>query len=144
MTIIESILDYLSECPVLAGMHALLVDFQGDEVSDISLEPNPSETIVNRYIDGSTDRQFQFVISARFDYSEEREITINNSGFFEELQDWFEIQTEDENLPVLESNKKATSIEALSSGYLYEVDPNLREARYQIQCVLYYEQKAWR
>ena len=142
--IVTSLLEYLSQCPVISEMHQILVDFQGDNIDDISLEPTPSETIVQRYVDGSSDRQFQFSLSMRFDYSEELEITINNAELFESLQDWLEEQSENDILPVLEGNKKATGIEALSSGYLYEVDPTLRKARYQIQCALYYTQKAWR
>ena len=140
-TIIESICEYMETCPLLDDLAAALIDFLPEETMTLSIEPTPTETVTEWYVDGSSTRQYQFVIATRFDYAEEIELQLNNSGFFEKLQDWMEEQTELDNLPVLEGRRKASSIEAVSSGYLYNVDPTVRAARYQIQCVLRYEQE---
>ncbi len=141
-TIIESLYEYILTCPLLEELASILVDYLPEKTMTISIEPTPTETVSEWYVDGSSARQYQFVIATRFDYDEEAELQLNNSGFFEKLQDWMEEQTELENLPVLEGKRKSTSIEAVSSGYLYNVDPTIRAARYQIQCVLRYEQEA--
>ena len=141
-TIIESISEYIETCPLLEDLADVLIDFLPENTMTLSIEPTPTETVTEWYVDGSTTRQYQFVIATRFDYAEEIELQLNNSGFFEKLQDWMEEKSEAGDLPQLEGNRKATSIEAVSSGYLYNVDPTVRAARYQIQCVLRYEQEA--
>ena len=141
-TIIESICEYMEACPLLDDLAAVLIDFLPENTMSLSIEPTPTETVAEWYLDGSSERQYQFVIATRFDYAEEIELQLNNSGFFEKLQEWMEDMTDAGDLPQLEGNRTATSIEAVSSGYLYNVDPTVRAARYQIQCVLRYEQEA--
>lgn len=139
--IIESIYEYLSECPILQELSELKVDFLPKGTCTVSVEPTPTQTINAKYINGDSQRQYEFLIATRFDYTDDNAITIDNSGFFERLQSWFEEQTEAGNLPNLGEGKRAESIEALSSGYLFNVNENIRDARYQIQCVLRYYQK---
>ena len=141
-TIIESICEYMEACPLLDDLASVLIDFLPENTMSLSIEPTPTETVAEWYLDGSSERQYQFVIATRFDYAEEIELQLNNSGFFEKLQEWMEDMTDSGDLPQLEGNRTATSIEAVSSGYLYNVDPTVRAARYQIQCVLRYEQEA--
>lgn len=141
-TIIESICEYMEACPLLDDLASVLIDFLPENTMSLSIEPTPTETVAEWYLDGSSERQYQFVIATRFDYAEEIELQLNNSGFFEKLQEWMEDMTDAGDLPQLEGNRTATSIEAVSSGYLYNVDPTVRAARYQIQCVLRYEQEA--
>ena len=44
-------------------------------------------------------------------------------------------------LPVLNDKQTATSVETISSGYLFGVDSTEKYARYQIQCKLIYEEE---
>ena len=137
-TIIQGLFEYMSECELLNELADLNVDFLDDEDGQVSLEPTPAETVTQHFINGATERQYQFVLAITFSYSDEAKQTIDNSGFFEKLEEWFEEQTFKGALPDLGEGRTATSIEAVSSGYLYGIDENQRVARYQIQCVLYY------
>lgn len=139
--IIDKLTQYLKGCPLFDELFELNVDYLGYGVNNISIEPTPTETIVRTFIDGSTERQYLFIVSTRFNYSEESAITIDNSGFFEKFQNWLEQQTKERTLPELEEGQEAESIEALSSGYLVDINSDLRDARYQIQCVLRYIQE---
>ena len=139
--IIDKLTEYLKECPLFDELFELNVDYLGYGVNNISIEPTPTETIVKTFIDGSTERQYLFIIGTRFNYSEESAITIDNSGFFERFQNWLEKQTKDKTLPVLDTGQEVISIEALSSGYLVDINSDMRDARYQIQCVLRYMQE---
>ena len=141
MTITESIKNYLAECPLLGDFKRICVDFLPEDTETYSIEEIPAETILRAYIDGSSVRQFVFVFAARLFYSEETRNNIENSGFYEKFAEWLEKQTEEENLPVLADGKTATKIEAMSSGYLFDVSGDLSNARYQIQCRLIYDQE---
>lgn len=141
MTIIESVKNYISKCPLLCDFKRLCVDFLSEDTETYSIEETPSETILRAYVDGSSERQFVFVFAARLFYSEEVRNNIENSGFYEEFAEWLEEQTEADNLPTLEAGKTATKIEAMSSGYLFDISGDLTNARYQIQCRLIYDQE---
>ena len=141
MTITESIKDYLAKCPILGDFKRLCVDFLPEDAETYSIEEIPAETILRAYIDGSSERQFVFVFAARLFYSEETRNNIENSGLYERFADWLETQTEADDLPVLADGKTATKIEAMSSGYLFDVSGDLSTARYQIQCRLIYDQE---
>lgn len=134
--ILEKIVEFLGTCPFLADMPGVNVDHLGEDHNQISVEPTPSMPVTRRYIDDSTDRQYQFTIATIFDY--DQDLTLQNEEFFENLQEWMEEQTLAGVLPELDGGKTATSIEAVSSGYMFGIDPTQRTARYQIQCTLNY------
>lgn len=141
MTMIESIRDYLAGCPLLGDFKRLCVDFLPEDIETLSIEEVPAETILRAYVDGSSERQYLFVLAARLFYSEETRNNIENSGFYENFAEWLEEQTEADSLPVLADGKTASKIEAMSSGYLFDVSGDLSNARYQIQCRLIYDQE---
>lgn len=142
MTIIESIRDYLLTCPYLEELANVNVDFLPEDPTTYSIEQTPTEPIVKRYLDGTTDRQFTFVFACRMFYSDERMNNITNSGFFEKFQNWLYDNSENDILPVLDEGMRAERIEAISSGYLFDISGDLSNARYQIQCRLLYEKEA--
>lgn len=141
MAIIESIRDYIMECPFLEELKEVNVDFLPDNPDTYSIEQTPSEPIVKRYMDGTTDRQITFVFACRMSYSDELINNINNSGFFERFQDWLFDNSEEGILPELDEGLIPEKIEAISSGYLYDISGDLNNARYQIQCRLLYEKE---
>lgn len=141
MSIIESVKNFIAGCPYLNELKRINVDFLSDEKDTYSIEEIPVNTIVNEYIDGSSERQFVFVIAACLHYSDEIRNNIDNSGFFENLQQWFDDCTNNGNLPVLPDNCKPYKIEAQSNGYLFGVQGDLNKARYQIQCRLLYDKE---
>ena len=141
MKIIESVQTFIQECPLIPEFSRLCVDYLPDGINTYSVEEVPAQAITRAYIDGSTERQFLFVFASRLFYSEELRNNIDNSGFFEDFAEWLEEQTDKDNLPELEAGKTATKIEAISSGYLFDVSGDLSNARYQIQCRLTYDQE---
>ncbi len=141
MSIIESIRDYILTCPYLGDLAKVNVDFLPDDATTYSIEQTPSEPIIKRYLDGTTDRQLTFVFACRLFYSDERINNINNSGFFEKFQEWLFDNSDNGILPEMEDGLIPEKIEAISSGYLYDISGDLSNARYQIQCRLLYEKE---
>lgn len=141
MSIIESIRDYLLKCPYLNELAKVNVDFLPEDPMTYSIEQTPSEPVIKKYLDGTTDRQITFVFACRMFYSDELINNINNSGFFEKFQDWLFDNSEEGILPKLEDGMIPDRIEAISSGYLYDISGDLTNARYQVQCRLLYEKE---
>lgn len=140
-TIIESVREFIKQCPYIDELKNLAVDFLDSDTGYYSIEEVPVSPILKTYIDGSSERQFVFVFASRFDWNEEAENNISNCGFFENFQNWLEKCSDNDILPSLPDTMTASAIEATTSGYLYGVDPSGRQARYQIQCTLYYNKE---
>lgn len=141
MSIIECIRNYIMTCPYLEELSKINIDFLPENPATYSIEQTPSEPIIRKYLDGTTDRQVTFVFACRMLYSDELVNNINNSGFFEKFQDWLFDNSEEGILPKLEEGLTPDRIEAISSGYLYDISGDLSNARYQIQCRLLYEKE---
>lgn len=142
MTIIESVRNYIKTCPYLTELAKVNVDFLPDDPTTYSIEQTPTEPVLKKYMDGSTDRQFTFVFACRMFYSDEMMNNISNSGFFDNFQNWLYDNSENDILPQLGEGMMAERIEAISSGYLFDISGDLTNARYQIQCRLLYEKEA--
>lgn len=138
-SIIESIRTFFLSCPFLKDGR-VNVDYLGEEMS-YSLDPLPCNPILQKYVDGGKKKQYQFAICSKEVYDEDARINIENSGFYQELQEWLEASSDSGMLPELLNPKQhATAIETLNSGYLYDTEMNL--AVYRIECRLLYEQEA--
>ena len=133
MTIIDSVTKFIMSCPFLTELAKVNVDFLPADPDTYSVEEVPSETIRKRYLDGSSERQFLFTFAARLNYSDEVRNNIDNSGFFEDFEDWLEECTDKEFFPELKEGLTPLKIEAISSGYLFDVSGDLSNSRYQIQ-----------
>lgn len=141
MTIIESVTKFIMSCPFLNELAKVNVDFLPADPDTYSVEEVPSETIRKRYLDGSSERQFLFTFAARLNYSDEVRNNIDNSGFFEDFEEWLENCTNEEIFPVMKEGLTPLKIEAISSGYLFDVSGDLSNSRYQIQCRLIYDKE---
>lgn len=140
-SIIECIREYFKDCSYINDLD-INIDFLDDTAECYSIEEVPATIILKKFIDGSSERQCQFVFASRvFFGSLENQQNINNLHLFEKIANWLEENTENDVLPKLNENQTATSIEALSSGYLYGTDSSNQYARYQIQCRLIYEEE---
>lgn len=138
--IIECIKDYFKGCPYLDNKD-INIDFLGDEGESFSIEEVPSTIITKKFIDGSKEKQCLFVLASRLFFGGiENQHKIDNLHLFEKISNWLESNTEKDVLPTLNDKQTATSIEALSSGYLFGTDKVNKYARYQIQCKLIYEE----
>ena len=141
-TLIGSIKEYLLKCPYLDELKQINVNFLPEDPTTYSIEQVPSTSILKKYLDGSSERQFVFVFASRMFYSDEIVSQIQNSGFFEKFQYWLEENSSNNILPELEDGLIPLEIEAQSSGYLFDISGDLSNARYQIQCRLIYEKEA--
>ena len=141
MKIIESVKNFILTCPFLAELSAVNVDFLPDSPDTYSIEEVPTNSVIQTYLDGSQERQYVFVFASRFYYSDETKNNIENSGFYEDFSDWLDEQTKKGNLPIMREGLTPTKIEAVSSGYLFDISGDLSNARYQIQCRLIYDKE---
>lgn len=142
MTIIESVKNFITgSCPCFGEYKSVNVDFLPEDPNTYSIEEVPAEPILETYLDGSTVRQFVFVFASRVNYSDEIRNNIDNCGFYEDFAEWLEECTENEIFPDLGEGKAPTKIEAISSGYLFDISGDLSNARYQIQCRLIYDKE---
>lgn len=142
-SIIECLKEWLNQCPLMEQYRELNVDYIDDDADTFSIEEQPAEPVMERYLDGSSSCQFVFILASRFHYSDEAINNIENSGFYEALHDWLEEQSWNDNLPKLGDGKTATAIETMKSGYLYGIASDLYTARYQIQCRLFYDKEGF-
>jgi len=139
-SIIECVKDYFEGCPYLTGKD-INIDFLGDEEEAFSIEEVPATIITRQFVDGSKEKQCLFVLASRLFFGGiENRQKIDNLHLFEKISNWLESNTENNILPTLNNKQTATSIEALSSGYLFGTDKVNKYARYQIQCKLIYEE----
>jgi len=138
MSIIESVRNYLLTYSGMAN--ALIhVDALGSTPIEYAVIPLPGDRVLEKYLDGKSQREYPFLIQSVFSTADEAE-RIENSGFYEALADWLEAQTEAGTLPVMEAGKTAESIEAVTWGFVYEQGES-GTGIYQITCKLVYEQE---
>ncbi len=135
--IIEDIRKFILECPFLQN-YRVNVDYLGENM-EYSIDPLPCDPIIQRYVDGGTKKQFQFAFTSREQYDQDTRINIDNSGFYQEFDEWLEEKSFSGDLPFVGDGKTPVKIETLNSGYLYDVDGD--KARYRIECRLIYIQE---
>ena len=141
MTIIEAVRTYLATCPLLNG-GKLNVDFLPPEAVTYSVDVVPVQPVVKRYMDGSSVRQFLFVLATRAYYGAHIRQQIDNLCFFESFEEWLDTQNRAQIFPSLGEGRKGQKLEVTTSGYVFA--PDTDTARYQIQCRLSYYQKGER
>ena len=140
MNIVESIKEYIGICPYLANINGgINVNYLGENTVSYMIEELPREQILKKYIDGSSLRQYCFMFVSREVYGQDIVQNIANSEFYENFAKWLELQSDINNLPILDNGKVAQKIEVLASGYVFE--KNLDKAQYKIECrVVYYQE----
>lgn len=138
-SIIEGVAAFFVDCPLLKD-GAFRVDALSDSPIEYAIEVGIFDPIVEQYIDGSSDRRYQFNFGSRESYSMDRLQNIANSTFYEDFAEWVEAQNKAGNFPELPSGMHPEQLTALSSGYMF--DENMRDARYQIQLELIYHKEA--
>ena len=138
MSIIESIREFISGCPLLKNGVLLNVDRLGDTEIEYTVDGEITNPILRRYTDGSSLRQFNFVFASRESYGADTLQNIANSGFYENFANWIEKQSNAKNLPKLDKYRIPQYIEAQSDSYIFDTDDST--ARYQIQLKFVYYQ----
>lgn len=138
MSIIESVRDFISGCPLLKNGVLLNVDRLGDSEIEYTIDGEITAPILRKYTDGSSLRQFNFIFASREKYGADTLQNIANSGFYEDFADWIEAQSNAGNLPELDEYRVPQYIEVQSGGYVFDTDDST--ARYQIQLKFVYFQ----
>lgn len=138
MSIIESIRNFIADCPLLKDNTILSIDRLGDTEIEYTIDSELTSPILKKYVDGSTLRQFNFVFASREKYGADTLQNIKNSGFYENFADWIENQSDSGNLPELDKYRIPQYIEVLSDGYVFDTTDST--ARYQIQLKFVYYQ----
>lgn len=134
--IIESVREYIQNLSCLSTFNnAINVNYLSDDDNSFSIEEVPSQTILKKYVDGSSLRQYQFIFTSKESYSEEILQNIDNSSFYEDFANEIEEKNSKCDLPVLD-NLEARSIEVTSSPYCVRVTED--KAIYQINLNLKY------
>ena len=137
MTVIEAVRTFIAACPLVED-ELLHIDFLPPEAASYSVDVVPVSPVVKRYLDGSSVRQFLFVVATRTYYGSFVRQQLDNLAFFEDLADWIAAQDSAKNFPDLGPDKEARRLEVVTSGYVFA--PDTETARYQIQCRLEYFQ----
>lgn len=139
MTIVDSLMTWLGQCPALAGGQINL-DWLPADAREFSLDVVPCDEIIKRFTTGATKRQFLFYIASRAFVGEDIRDAQDNYTFYESFSQWVEQQNLDGNLPDLGEGRGARSVRVTTSGYPMQVSDDGR-ARYQIQLKMIYVQE---
>lgn len=135
--LIDSIRTFITTCPFMQDWR-VNVDYLGDAM-EYSIDPLQCDPVIQKYVDGGSKKQFQFAFTSKEEYDQDARINIENSGFYQQLDEWLESKSFAGELPALEAGKSPVRIETMNSGYLYDVDGE--NARYRIECRLIYTQE---
>lgn len=138
MTVIECLRNWFREYEGLSGRFS--VDFLDDKAGTHSIDTIPCEEVLKRYLDGSTQKQFQFAVSSRRFYEQNIAQNLENLQFFEDLTAWVEHKSRAHELPLMDNNRKALKIVVTSNAYPFIIAED-GTARYQLQMRLEYFQK---
>ena len=135
--LIDSIRTFITTCPFMQDWR-VNVDYLGDAM-EYSIDPLPCDPVIQKYVDGGSKKQFQFAFTSKEEYDQDARINIENSGFYQQFEEWLESKSFAGELPALEAGKSPVRIETMNSGHLYDVDGE--NARYRIECRLIYTQE---
>ena len=132
----QGIKEFLETYTPLAG--GVYVEFVGEQPTEYAEVMLPELEKIQEYIVHGGIYGRHFLLNMRAATVEDAD-RLQNSGFYEDFQEWLMSQTEAGTLPTLPSGYTALSIEALSNGFLMESSEVLSTAVYSINCRLVYE-----
>lgn len=130
---IENIRQYFIDNNIIDENSRINVDFLGEQPTEFALEPIPVNPILEKYVNGSSLRQFQFQLLSCNDYGADVMQNMANSNYYEKLYNLIETNNKNRLLPKV---KGIQSIECLDSGGILDVSTNT--ARYSIQMRITY------
>lgn len=132
---IEKIREYFIGNNIIDENSRINVDFLGEEPTEFALEPIPVNPILEKYVNGTSLRQFQFELLSCNDYGADVIQNMSNSSYYENLYNLIEHNNKERILPDI---KGIESIECLNSGGILDAGTNT--ARYSIQMrITYYK-----
>ena len=135
---IDSVRDYIANCPYLDDFTEVNVNYLVDKVKAYSVNEGASyNPIITTDILGNEESQFQFTFDAKFYWNDETANNVDNSNFFENFSNWLRENNNNKIFPTIGSDDiSITSISANSNGYIFDTSSD--EAIYRISCVMNY------
>lgn len=131
---IEKIRQYLIDNNIIDENYRINVDFLGENPTEFAIVPIPVDPILEKYVDGSSLRQYQFQLISCNNYGADVLQNMSNSKFYEDLYDLIELNNNEGILPDIDGIE---TIECLNNGAILDVTTNT--ARYSIQMKITYE-----
>lgn len=145
MSVIESIYNYILTCPFLkefsTGIIMLNVDYSnGQKVTSYSISEIPCNPVLNTYINGIQEKQFQFALFNVESFGENAEQNMLNLAFCEQFSRWIYENNKNEIFPTMDEGQEPTEIKMLTVGSMLDNQADMSAARYVVQCRLKYEE----
>lgn len=140
MSVLGIVREYLKGFPQLSGKR-VDIDCLANQAGRYSVDSEPAETMVTRYLDGSSVRRLLFTVASREYFGDDIQSQNENIEFFERFEAWLERQAFFGRLPQLGAGRQVRSLRASSSAHPVQVADN-GTARYQMICELIYLQEA--
>ncbi|MDD2970190.1 MAG: chloramphenicol resistance protein [Lachnospiraceae bacterium] len=147
MSVIGEIRSFIyKECPCLDEFNERIkrvvgIEHLNEERKSYMVEASVTDKpIMKRYLDGSSERQFNFIFASREYFGSDIAEALDVAEFYEDFSEWLEECTETNNVPVLGEGKEVKKMVATTNGYVFNADETA--AQYQIQCKIIYNQKA--
>ena len=143
--IMEGIREFIKGCPCLQIYLSALksdvnVEYLEDDEKNYSIESEPVDPVVKRYMDGSAVKQFAFIFSSRESYGREVIENLSNCGFYEKFSEWLEECEKARTYPDIGNGREVMRIRAATTPYVFDTSEST--AKYQIQVTMKYYQKA--
>ena len=142
---IAAMREWLKTCPLIAeeqgenGAAFRISGLSPEPVAEFSIEDSPGDPIVTEYISG-WEMAKNYLFLSRREYSEVDAVSIQNSGFFEQLTDWVLAQNDRHRLPDLSacgSGKRPLNVSVTSSGYIVTSAAGACKMQLQLKLVYY-------
>lgn len=138
-SIIEGLQEYVAKCPYLGEFTESHIDFTGEDAGNYGIMPT-GDDILQRFMDGSAKRKYQFALCAR-NFTVDDVQRVANSKFTEHFSDWIFQMNARKEYPQIGPDRQPYQIEG-ANGILFDLAENADTGIYQIQCSLFYYQKA--
>ena len=131
---------WLKTCPLIAEEQeatgaAFRIAGLDEEATAFSIEDSPGDPVLTEYLSGR-DMAKNYLFLSRREYGEADVLTVQNSGFFEQLTDWVMAQNDCHHLPALEAPRQPLGVSVTSTGYI--VTSSAGSCRMQMQLRLTY------
>lgn len=133
MTMIEAVRDYVGACPLFSEIAPKRrhIDWTEDDPNNYGIFPSGDSEVGRPYINGDEKRKMTFAVYVR-KVTDSDALRLENSGFMERLQEWFNL-----NPPVLPVGMTFEEIKA-ENAMLLELNKAGNRGTYQVQVGIIY------
>ena len=133
---------WLKSCPLIAEEQeatgaAFRIAGLDEDATAFSIEDSPGDPVITEYFSGR-DMAKNYLFLSRREYGEADVLTVQNSGFLEQLTDWVMAKYDCRHLPALEAPRQPLGVSVTSTGYI--VTSSAGSCRMQMQLRLTYYQ----